>query len=166
MIALRPLRAGDAEAVREVAREGWLSAYRRLFDEAYIQAFIERSYPLEHLRSLPVRVDAGRVFFHVAMDDDTIIGFCHVGLGDEGAQLYRIYLRPDHIGRGIGAALLGAAEDWLRERGIGAYHCFVFRDNELGKRFYLRQGFVHRPERDERDEWYMEKELPDVARSA
>jgi hypothetical protein len=36
---------------------------------------------------------------------------------------------------------------------------FVQKDNELGKRFDLRQGFRHLPGSDRDDEWYMETTL-------
>jgi hypothetical protein len=38
-------------------------------------------------------------------------------------------------------------------------YCFVHKENELGKRSYLRQGFRHLPGSDRDDEWYMEKGL-------
>jgi hypothetical protein len=47
----------------------------------------------------------------------------------------------------------------LRAARVNVYSCYVHKGNELGKRFYLRQGFEHRPERDRGDEWYMEKKL-------
>jgi len=40
-----------------------------------------------------------------------------------------------------------------------SYHYFVHKDNELGKRFYMRRGFRHVPASDRDDEWYMEKTL-------
>ncbi|MDW8234901.1 MAG: GNAT family N-acetyltransferase, partial [Roseiflexaceae bacterium] len=76
-----------------------------------------------------------------------------------GAQLFRIYLLPTYIGRGIGSGLLQRGEAFLRDQGVDSYFCYVHKDNELGKRFYLRQGFVHRAGLDRDDEWYMEKRL-------
>ena len=45
-------------------------------------------------------------------------------------------------------------------QGLSTYFCFVHQDNELGKRFYLRNSFRHITEKDHDDEWYMEKALP------
>ena len=75
-----------------------------------------------------------------------------------GAELFRIYLRPAYIGTGVGSALL-AREHSLRTRSVPSYYCFVHKDNELGKCFYLRQGFRHLPGSDRDDEWYMEKTI-------
>jgi uncharacterized protein with von Willebrand factor type A (vWA) domain len=41
----------------------------------------------------------------------------------------------------------------------------VHSRNEIGKAFYVRQGFSHRPEQDADDEWYMEKTL-DLSQSS
>ncbi len=43
--------------------------------------------------------------------------------------------------------------------GATTLHCFVHKDNALGMHFYLRNGFVHTRERDQGDEWSMEKTL-------
>src|SRR5262245_55974228 len=88
-----------------------------------------------------------------------IIGFCNIGLPTRGAQLSRLYLPPTYIGRGIGRRLLERGEAFMRTRRLPSYYCFVHKDNELGKRFYLRHGFRHHLESDQNDEWYMEKQL-------
>jgi ribosomal protein S18 acetylase RimI-like enzyme len=46
-----------------------------------------------------------------------------------------------------------------RQERIDELDLFVHKDNDLGKRFYLRQGFRHLPGSDRGDEWYMEKAL-------
>ena len=74
-------------------------------------------------------------------------------------KLYRIYLLPDYIGQGLGRRLLERGETFLLEHGINTYFCFVHKDNEMGKRFYIRSGFQHIPEKDHDDEWNMEKNL-------
>jgi hypothetical protein len=35
----------------------------------------------------------------------------------------------------------------------------VHKANALGKSFYLRNGFIHMIEKDDEEEWYMEKRL-------
>jgi hypothetical protein len=35
----------------------------------------------------------------------------------------------------------------------------VHNANDLGKSFYLRNGFTHVSEKDDKEEWYMEKRL-------
>jgi ribosomal protein S18 acetylase RimI-like enzyme len=49
---------------------------------------------------------------------------------------------PLHRRRGIGRALLRAAEDWAAQRGIAALQLFVWEFNGPAARFYESQGFV------------------------
>jgi ribosomal protein S18 acetylase RimI-like enzyme len=155
----RSLRTSDVDAVLAVTREAWQFTYATIFDAAFIDQFARTNYAPERLRALVPLVEAHQMFFEVALDADRIIGFCNIGMTARGAELFRIYLRPAYIGRGIGSTLLERGEGFMRTCEFPTYYCFVHKDNELGKRFYLRHGFRHRPESDQNDEWYMEKQL-------
>jgi ribosomal protein S18 acetylase RimI-like enzyme len=98
-------------------------------------------------------------FLHVAVDGEQIIGFCHLGLTDRGAQLFRIYLHPAYTHRGIGRRLLELGEEYLRAQGIQRYFCYVNRGNVVGQRFYDRQGFRHASKGDLEDSYCIEKIL-------
>ncbi|MCS6938185.1 MAG: GNAT family N-acetyltransferase [Roseiflexus sp.] len=158
-IVYRPLITNDADAVFAVAQEAWRFTYASIFDPAFIDQFVSTNYAPAHLRALVHLVDSNALFFDVALDANRVIGFCNAGMTPQGAQLFRIYLLPTYIGRGIGSGLLQRGEAFLRDQGVDSYFCYVHKDNELGKRFYLRQGFVHRAGLDRDDEWYMEKRL-------
>ncbi|MCS6840509.1 MAG: GNAT family N-acetyltransferase [Roseiflexaceae bacterium] len=158
-IHYRPIQASDANAVFAVAQEAWRFTYASIFDPAFIDQFVRRNYAPDHLRALVPLVDSNSLFFDVAVDAGQVVGFCNVGITPQGAQLFRIYLLPAYVGRGIGSELLRRGEEFVRGQGQGSYFCFVHKDNELGKRFYLRRGFIHRAELDQDAEWYMEKRL-------
>jgi len=117
-------------------------------------------YAPARLTALLPQVQSGAMFFHLAVHQDQVVGYCHLGLTPRGAELFRLYLHPAYIGRGIGWALLQQGEAFVRSHGLDAYFCFVHQHNELGKRFYLRRGFQHVAAQDRADEWYMEKALP------
>ena len=158
-ISYRALRTEDAEAVFDAAWEAWRFTYATIFDPVFVDQFVRTNYAPDRLRALVPAVAAQQMFFDVALDGDRIIGFCHIGVTPRGAELFRIYLRPAYIGMGVGSRLLERGEHLLRTQRVSSYHCFVHKDNELGKRFYLRQGFRHVPGSDRDDEWYMEKVL-------
>jgi ribosomal protein S18 acetylase RimI-like enzyme len=82
-----------------------------------------------------------------------------MGINEGTAVLYRIYLLPAYIGQGIGRKLLEHGEKFLMEHGVNTYSCFVHKDNEIGKRFYVSRGFQHITEKDHDDEWYMQKTI-------
>jgi GNAT superfamily N-acetyltransferase len=75
------------------------------------------------------------------------------------ADLYRLYLLPTWQRQGIGSRLLVELEAWLRSQGYLLYGAYVHERNEPAKEFYACQGFVHKPECDIQDEWYLVKQL-------
>jgi ribosomal protein S18 acetylase RimI-like enzyme len=158
-VILRPIRKDDAAELQAAALESWKYTYRDIFDSQFIEDFVHRHYAPEATLALFPQIETGSMFFHVAEHRSQIIGFCNIGSAGPIAELYRIYLTPAYIGQGIGRGLLEHGEGFLIEKGTNAYFCHVHGRNELGKRFYLRSGFTHVPEKDRGDEWYMEKRL-------
>ncbi len=84
----------------------------------------------------------------VARLDGTIVGFVSVSiergtleLDTTRGLLSNIYVRPAYRGRGIGTALLEAAEDSLAERGVDTMLLEVMAENEAARRFYRRHGY-------------------------
>jgi ribosomal protein S18 acetylase RimI-like enzyme len=156
----RSFSEADAPGVHDVALESWRHTYRTIFDSAFIENFVHNNYAPERLINLVTRIQNGEMFFDVALVDSQIVGFCHIGIiPDQRAQLFRIYLSPSYIGQGIGRKLLQLGEPFIIAKGLNSYFCFVHKENELGKAFYLRNGFQHVPEKDNDDEWYIEKSL-------
>jgi len=156
-IKFRALREEDVEQVYEVALESWKYTYRDIFDPQFIENFVNRNYAPKVSVSLLPHIEAGQQFFHVAVSEDAVIGFCHIAETRQEMELLRIYLRPASIGKGTGVKLLELGEAFVKTKGYSTYFCFVHQNNETGKRFYLKNGFVHIPEKDQDDEWYMEK---------
>lgn len=158
-VMIRPLQESDATKIHGVALEAWKYTYGHIFDEQFIEDFVNRNYAPEAILSLFPRLQAGTMVFNVAEHESKLVGFCNIGIDGPVAKLYRIYLLPDYIGQGLGRRLLERGETFLLEHGLNAYFCFVHKDNEIGKRFYLRSGFEHIAENDHADEWYMEKKM-------
>ena len=52
-----------------------------------------------------------------------------------------VFVRADYRNRGIGGALLGAAEDALAESGVDTIALEVMTDNEAARRLYRRHGY-------------------------
>jgi diamine N-acetyltransferase len=158
-IVLRALQETDVQAVYEVALEAWHSTYKDIYSAEFINNFVQTNYALAGLLQLVPRVQAGHQFFHVALAHSHVVGFCHIAETRHGMELLRIYLRPSYIGKGIGRSLLRQGEEFIQARGHSTYCCFVHKENVLGKNFYVRNGFTHVIEKDDGEEWYMDKRL-------
>ena len=113
-LTYRTFVAADAIAVSQVALEAWRFTYQAIYEEAFIASFVQTHYAPGRLAALVPQVQAGRMFFHVALHLDRIIGYCHLGLTPPGAELFRLYLHPLYIGCGIGWGLLQQGEAFVR----------------------------------------------------
>jgi GNAT superfamily N-acetyltransferase len=73
-------------------------------------------------------------FIHVTEEDDYYAGACgHIG---------DVVVAREARGRGVGAALLAAGEQWARARGYRLLSLNVFVDNTEARSLYERSGFA------------------------
>ncbi|MFT3861842.1 GNAT family N-acetyltransferase [Micropruina sp.] len=95
--------------------------------------------------SPPERATAltARGFALVAVDaTERILGFAHVLEFDARFHLEQLSVHPDAQRRGLGAALLAAAEDGVRARGASVVTLRTFADVPWNAPFYRRHGYV------------------------
>jgi [ribosomal protein S5]-alanine N-acetyltransferase len=141
-VTVRDALPSDAEAIARVARASWAETYRDIFEPAFIAEFLEANYQpgslaeqAERAAGLPDR------HFLVAERDGEVIAFAQFGEGSRGPELFRIYADPPHYGTGAGSALLAELHRRLEGR-TDAYVLEVHSQNERGRAFYDRNGFV------------------------
>lgn len=77
-----------------------------------------------------------------AEEEDAPVGFLLAGQLDNALHLYEISVTTAFGGRGLGSALLAAAEDEARQRGLSRLTLATFRDVPWNRPFYERRGFV------------------------
>lgn len=84
----------------------------------------------------------------LARADDGVVGFVMFGPATETMERDRergvvsnVYVEPDARGRGVGSALLDAAEARLVAAGADEVTLEVMADNEAARRLYRRRGY-------------------------
>ncbi len=90
----------------------------------------------------------------VARDDDDIVGFVMFTMETGGYQqdenrgiVQNLYVEPPYRDSGLGAELLQAAEEKLKQRGAETVALEVMANNMDARRFYRRLGYEpHRVE--------------------
>lgn len=90
----------------------------------------------------------------VARHEGDIVGFVMFGPENERYEqdiargiVRNLVVRPEYRNKGVGAALLNAAEAALAEADFDTVGLSVLADNEAARRFYARQNYrVHRVE--------------------
>ncbi len=135
----------DARAIAEAHVASWRDAYDGIVPRAVLDRLsVERraAFWRETLG------DAGGVDVQVADLAGAVAGFVSAGpardedLPPHTGEIHAIYLKREAWSQGIGRELLRAADADLHRRGFGAAVLWVLADNERGRRFYERQGWL------------------------
>jgi ribosomal protein S18 acetylase RimI-like enzyme len=81
----------------------------------------------------------------LARSEGAITGSIMVGFDGHRGWVYYLAAHPDWQRRGIGRALMAAAEDWLRERGAPKIQLMVRQGNADALGFYAELGYEVQP---------------------
>ena len=138
-LVIRHAEPGDASELVELARavgtetEGWL-----ITDGDWRSAGEERRY-LRAIRRSP------HAAVLVAETPDGIVGRLSIARDPHPASRHvadlGVMVDRAHRRRGIGRALMEAAEDWARETGVSKIELHVFPYNEAAIGLYERLGY-------------------------
>lgn len=126
---LRPLAADEVNALAQLWHEGWVIGHAAIVPQALLRH--------RDLDSFRVRIARDIASFFVSTANGAITGFVRI-VGDE---LDQFYVTPDRIGTGAAAALMAAAEDALRARGVTRAFLIASVGNDRAIRFYEKQGW-------------------------
>jgi GNAT superfamily N-acetyltransferase len=78
----------------------------------------------------------------VAERDGRVVATAMVGEDGHRGWVHYVAADPALQGGGLGRAIMGAAEDWLRGRGVWKVQLLVREGNEAVRQFYERLGYV------------------------
>lgn len=137
-VRLRRMRAGDAEAWRDLRLEA-LS----LHPEAYGASHDD--WTGRPLSDFADQLERGCVF--AAFLGVEPVGCMALVLDGAEAEIASVYVRPQHRRRGIARRLLGAVMSEARRGRVGRLSLIVAEQNEPALRFYRRAGFSPEKER-------------------
>ena len=166
-ILIRQIERKDFSRIHEIALKGWLFAYDYLPKET-LKRLVDEYYSDDSLTFSLNRAEKGEDFFAIGELNGKIVGFCHVTEENQKgeAELFRLYLDLDYLGRGVAKQLLMSCENFLRDKNCRKYFTFCNKHNKKGINFYLRNKFTHIESKDKEDEfkngkvlWYLEKLL-------
>ena len=134
-------RAGpdDAPGIAEVHVRTWQAAYRHAFPAEVLDALSVEEREAQWREWL----DRGAAVW-VALDGPSVAGFAAAGPSDteeDVAELFSIYVLPEHWGSGAAHELMAAVVAWLLEEQYTAAMLWVLADNPRARRFYEREGW-------------------------
>lgn len=139
-IAIRTAKASDAEGVAAVHDAAWRFAYRGILPGAELERMIARRGPDWWHRALTRRVAVVVLEVAGAVRGYVTFGPCRLRTLPHDAEIYELYIDPDHIGLGFGRRLFRTVEQRLARRGRAGLMVWCLSDNEPGCRFYEGLG--------------------------
>jgi ribosomal protein S18 acetylase RimI-like enzyme len=78
----------------------------------------------------------------IGRDGGAIVATAMVGHDGHRGWVYYVAADPGHRGKGLGRAIMKAAEDWLRQAGIAKLQLMVRRENAAAGAFYQSIGYA------------------------
>ena len=73
--------------------------------------------------------------------DGVLAASVMVGHDGHRGSVYYVSVHPDFQGRGLGRAVMKAAEDWLKARGVWKLNLMIRTDNAAVRDFYAALGY-------------------------
>ena len=139
-VLIRPSRQVDLPLISALEKSG---------DAQFREVGMERvaDAPAPDPQDFGEAHEAGRLLAAVT-EADALVGFVRLEIVDATAHVEQLSVLPDHQGRGVGAALLQAAEQWARSQGYTRMSLTTFRDVPWNGPYYARLGWVILPERE------------------
>jgi putative acetyltransferase len=134
---IRPFREDDVEAVKALTLAAIRQTALRAYSPEQVAAW-SAGFSQSRVSAWSAR---GDVILVAVDDDDRVVAYTVLEVAglEAGGHLDMLYCHPDHTGRGLGLALLGAAEAAARARSV----CRLFTEaSELARPVFERAGYA------------------------
>jgi ribosomal protein S18 acetylase RimI-like enzyme len=147
-LLLRPATPGDAAALAALGERAFVAKFGHLYVTEDLEGFLAGAHA-----SAPVAAEIANPHMRIqlATRDGALVGFCKLAMrcgwpeharGANAVELKQLYLDPDLVGGGIGAALMDWAMSEARGFGADEMQLSVWSGNDGAQRFYARYGFA------------------------
>jgi ribosomal protein S18 acetylase RimI-like enzyme len=139
MYRVRVATVDDATAIREVGIASWWATYTPYVPAHFIAKMLNEWWSTDKLSN--VILNQTRYTTVVESEDNDIVGMMMTGFTDNGAYIWRWYLRADVIGKGLGKMLWQDLHSVLPQT-TQYIELDYFDGNNHARDFYTRLGFV------------------------
>ena len=155
---IRPAKQTDAQALGTVYCRSWQHAYAGLMPTFFLDAMTP-----ENCTPKPDHIAPDRRF--VAEVNGVVVGTITFGKGrDSGsegfAEIYALYVLPEHWRTGQGRALVRSVVDAVKAQGFSGLYLWTLGDNTRARAFYEHLGMM--PTGQEREFEIAGSYLPEV----
>jgi ribosomal protein S18 acetylase RimI-like enzyme len=152
-VSICPANAGDAQEIARIRILTWRAAYHGIVPQEILDSFDFEEEGRRWQETLAnMTAERGAFVARIegtrdpaCVEQRRLAGYCFCGTErsqdpEYDAEIYALYVLPEHQGQGIGRALVQAAMDWLIGQGLTRMLIYVLRENRPARRFYEAVG--------------------------
>ena len=155
---IRPAKQTDAQALGAVYCQGWQQGYAGLMPQFFLDALTTANCAPK-----PDHIAPDRRF--VAEVNGEVVGTITFGKGRDGgsegfAEIYALYVLPEHWRTGQGSALVHSVIDAVKAQGFSGLYLWTLGANTRARAFYEHMGMM--PTGQEREFEIAGSYLPEV----
>lgn len=140
---IRHAKNEDTEKIQEIAMETWIDAYSEIIPEKTIRKVVSDWYKIEDLNQ-----QVNDKIFYISKNEEEITGFIHASVRNGKAHLHRLYILPEHQGKGLGSKLYEKAEKQIKGQKASKIQLEVLSQNKKGLKFYKKFGFEEKEQKE------------------
>lgn len=135
---VRKNRLEDQEQMAHIKVDGWRNAYDNIVSSKYLNKLDYKSQTERYIASFEEYKD----LVLVAVKDDEVLGYSCFSYTNEkyDSELVSLYIKPDHLNKGIGTTLFKETAKELYENNKKNMIVWCFSDNESARVFYTDLG--------------------------
>lgn len=143
---IRPVSLEEAQLLQDLSRLTYRATFQGTTSEENLQEHLDTAYDLARLET---ELGDPQVAYYFYQEGEQILGYLRLNEGqaqtesihENSLEIERIYIHPDHKGRGLGQELMDFALDQARKRGKTAIWLGVWEHNAPALGFYQKNGF-------------------------
>ena len=138
-----PAEMRDAKAIAEIHAAAARAAYKGLVPDDQLDALAPSTREAKWRQA----IEFAEPQVHVAVQGDEVVGFVGFDRSRDPktpsttGEIWALYVKPEHWGKGVGVALWDAAREGLEEEGCTLVTIWVPLRNERALRFVELAGF-------------------------
>jgi ribosomal protein S18 acetylase RimI-like enzyme len=138
-----PAEMRDAKAIAEIHSIAARAAYAGLVPDDQLDALAPTTREVKWRQA----IEFADPQVHVAVQGDEVVGFVGFDRSRDPktpsttGEIWALYVKPEHWGKGVGVALWDAARDGLEDEGCTLVTIWVPLRNDRAMRFFELAGF-------------------------
>ena len=146
-VTIRPVDLADINALQEISKTTFSQTFSQHNSKEDMEAYLSTSYSVEKLTS---EINHPNSEFYFAKNDDTIVGYLKVNVGDaqtekkdlNAFEIERIYVDQAYLGNKVGQLLFNKAVELAKSKKATYVWLGVWEENHRALSFYEKNGFV------------------------